>query len=100
MPPTPKSFPTRRALPTLAAAALAVGLVAAPAHASFVAEAPIPTASSGPVGTAAGPDSAVWFTENNVNKIGRLSTSAGTITETTIPTGGSGPYGIAAGIDG
>jgi hypothetical protein len=31
----------------------------------------VPTAASNPVGIAAGPDGALWFTENNGNKIGR-----------------------------
>ena len=52
-----------------------------------------------PPGITAGPDGALWFTELDGNKIGRITT-AGTITEFTIPTGGSNPIGITAGPDG
>jgi streptogramin lyase len=49
---------------------------------------------------AAGPDGALWFTENSGNRIGRITT-AGVITEfSTGMTAGSYPYGIAAGPDG
>lgn len=48
-------------------------------------------------GIAAGPDGALWFTEYNSDRIGRITT-AGVITEYAIP--GSGPYGITAGPDG
>ncbi len=47
----------------------------------------------------AGADGALWFTERNTDKIGRITT-AGTITETAVPTAGSAPEGIAAGSDG
>ena len=45
-----------------------------------ITEFPIPTASSQPVGIAAGPDGNLWFTEYNGDQIGRI-TPAGTITE-------------------
>jgi virginiamycin B lyase len=32
----------------------------------------IPTANAGPYGIALGPDGAMWFTENQGNKIGQL----------------------------
>jgi virginiamycin B lyase len=47
----------------------------------------------------AGPDGALWFTEQNANKIGRLTTS-GAFTEYAVPTAGSFPNGITAGPDG
>jgi streptogramin lyase len=47
----------------------------------------------------AGPDGNIWFTEENANKIGRLS-PLGDLTEFTIPTPNSGPLGITAGPDG
>jgi RHS repeat-associated protein len=59
----------------------------------------VPTASAGPAGIATGPDNAEWFTENNANKIGRVSTS-GSVSEFTVPTAASKPQGIAAGPDG
>jgi len=34
----------------------------------------VPTGSSFPLGIAAGPDGALWFTENSANKIGRITT--------------------------
>ena len=51
-----------------------------------------------PVGIAAGPDGALWFTEDGGDRIGRITT-AGAITEYPTPAG-SGPYDIAAGSDG
>ncbi|HEV8675433.1 MAG TPA: hypothetical protein VGX21_15410 [Methylomirabilota bacterium] len=41
-----------------------------------VAEFPVPTANGGPSGIAAGPGG-IWFTENNGNKIGRITVAAG-----------------------
>src|SRR6059036_907923 len=40
----------------------------------------VPTARSSPTGITAGPDGALWFTEEGANAIGRITT-AGTITE-------------------
>jgi streptogramin lyase len=48
---------------------------------------------------AAGPDGALWFTEQNGDRIGRITT-AGRLTETAVPTPGSFASGIAAGPDG
>src|SRR6266700_3366866 len=56
------------------------------------------TGISGPVGIAAGPDRALWFTNHGNNSIGRITT-AGAVTNYT-GTGISGPAGIAAGPDG
>jgi streptogramin lyase len=52
-----------------------------------------------PLGIAAGPDGALWFTEDYENKIGRITTG-GTVTEYPVPTGRSQPWGIAEGSDG
>jgi virginiamycin B lyase len=41
---------------------------------------PVPTVPSFPAGIAAGPDGALWFTENGEKRIGRVTTS-GTVTE-------------------
>jgi virginiamycin B lyase len=71
-------------LPPIAAAQIAIG------------EYPVPTALSNPQGITAGPDGALWFTEDIGNKIGRITT-AGVITEYPVPTANSGPGGITAG---
>ena len=54
---------------------------------------------TGPVGIAAGPDNAIWFTEYNGNRIGRI-TPDGEITEYVIPTRRSAPFSIVTGSDG
>lgn len=66
----------------------------------------IPTANSGPQAIAAGPDGALWFTEGNSGKIGRVTT-AGAITEFTVTpvppagvTASAQPAGITSGPDG
>jgi len=64
-----------------------------------ITEYPVPTANSEPYGIAAGPDGALWFTEGDANKIGRITTG-GTITEYPVTTANSAPVGIAAGPDG
>jgi virginiamycin B lyase len=66
------------------------------AAAQAITEYPIPTANNGPQGITTGPDGALWFTEGNGNKIGRITTT-GVITEYPVPTAGSG---ITAGPDG
>jgi virginiamycin B lyase len=60
---------------------------------------PTKTAASFPNFITLGPDGALWFTEGNAGKIGRITT-AGAVTEFTIPTAASGPFGIATGPDG
>src|SRR5271157_5780166 len=56
------------------------------------------TVGSSPAGIVAAPDGALWFTEFNGNKIGRITT-AGSIGEYSGLTG-SGPVGIVVGPDG
>jgi len=59
-----------------------------------------PTAqSSYPTGLTAGPDGAIWFTEQGANKIARIST-VGKIREFPLPLNFSNPGGIALGSDG
>lgn len=67
---------------------------------------PIPTANGEPLGIAAGPDGALWFTESNGIKIGRIPTSAFYFTVTPCRVADtrspSGPYGgpaLAANTD-
>jgi virginiamycin B lyase len=47
----------------------------------------------------AGPDGALWFTENATNKIGRITTD-GLLTRFSVPTPDSQPHSIVAGPDG
>lgn len=63
-----------------------------------IAEFRIPTPNSSPEGLTAGPDGAVWFTEFNTGKVGRLAPN-GRFTEFQIPTPNAIPHGIANGPD-
>jgi streptogramin lyase len=58
-----------------------------------------PTVNSGPHGITTGADGNLWFTEQNVNHIGRI-TPTGSITEFVVPTPGSSPTDITRGPDG
>ncbi len=57
------------------------------------------TAASMPTGITAGPDGNMWFTENAVGKIARI-TLRGAITEFPIPAPSASPVGIVTGPDG
>ena len=60
----------------------------------------LPTAGTiYPSGITAGPDGAVWFTEQSANRIGRI-TAAGAVTGYEVPTTTGWPYGITTGPDG
>jgi virginiamycin B lyase len=59
----------------------------------------VPTAGTQPVFITAGPDGNLWFTEQNGNEIGRITTT-GVITEFAPPTANSVPQGISSGPDG
>jgi streptogramin lyase len=59
----------------------------------------IPTAGAGLRDLTWGPDGAVWFTEFNADKIGRI-TDTGAVTEYSLPTAGADPLDIASGPDG
>ena len=79
-----------------------IGAVLTPGAASAgFTEFPIPTGGSYAEDITAGPDGALWFTEGEAGKIGRITT-AGSITEYPILSGGaySFPGGITAGPDG
>ncbi len=65
---------------------------------SNITEYTIPTDISIPFSIVAGPDGAMWFTEFNGNKIGKI-TMDGTITEYPVPTEGSVPLYIIVGPD-
>ena len=51
------------------------------------------TASSNPFGIAPGPDGNLWFTEDNVSKIGVINPVTHAINEFATPTASSGPLG-------
>ncbi len=65
-----------------------------------IAEFPVLTASSSPVGITTGADGNIWFTENAANQIGMINPSTHAVSEFPIPTASSGPDGITAGPDG
>ncbi|MBV8148966.1 MAG: hypothetical protein JO092_07730 [Candidatus Eremiobacteraeota bacterium] len=58
-----------------------------------------PTAESMPAGITKGPDGNLWFTENAVGKVARITVS-GQITEFPIPAPSASPAGIVTGPDG
>jgi len=80
-------------------AALAFPLGDAIAAVGDITSYPLPTANSGPFAIVAGPDGNIWFTEDNVNQVGKMTTS-GVVTEYPIPAAASRPEGITAGPDG
>jgi virginiamycin B lyase len=77
----------------------ALTVATAPAGAQSVTEFSVPTPLSQPAGITVGPDGALWFTEENGHKIGRITT-AGQITEYPTPTQPSAPNEITTGPDG
>jgi len=60
----------------------------------------VPTPKARPHDPAVGPDESLWFTEQLVNKLGRLDPSTGTIREFPLKTPNTGPHGLAADRDG
>jgi virginiamycin B lyase len=79
---------------------LVVGtLAAAGARGQTITEYPIPTANSNPYTIVTGPDGALWFSEAQGNKVGRITT-AGAMTEFPIPGANNQPLTAAAGPDG
>jgi streptogramin lyase len=90
---------TARLVATVAALALPVSALAPAAQAApTIREIPVPTPSSAPSDITVGPDGAVWFTERDADKIGRVKPN-GQITEFQLPAGRE-PNGITAGPDG
>jgi virginiamycin B lyase len=68
-----------------------------------VAGIPLPSYLADLTAIAAGPDSALWFTDEAANQVDRMpvtSVDASQVSYYTIPTSGSGPAGIATGSDG
>ena len=58
-----------------------------------------PDAGQRALGDRGRPDGALWFTEQDAGKVGRITT-AGAVTEYALPTPGALPRGIAVGPDG
>jgi len=58
------------------------------------------TAGSGPTSITIGPDSNLWFTEFNIDKVARLTLASSVVTEFGGLSAGSGPAGITSGPDG
>jgi virginiamycin B lyase len=59
----------------------------------------VPTPNSAPTGITSAADGTLWFTEQNANKVARM-TPAGVFAEYAIPTAASTPEGITATADG
>jgi streptogramin lyase len=70
-----------------------------PGDGSTIAEFELTSPNSYPFHLTVGPDNNLWFTEYNVNRIGRI-TVEGQITEFELPTPNSGPTDITLGPDG
>ncbi len=64
-----------------------------------VQEFPIPIPNGSPAHITAGPDGALWFTENGAGQVGRVAVN-GSFTEFSVATVGTQPNGIVAGSDG
>jgi virginiamycin B lyase len=92
-------MPRTNALAISVAALIAASGLSSNAFAQAVTEYTIPTASSMPEQIVAGPDGALWFTEQSSNKIGRITTS-GQFTEFPVTTANAGLGGIVAAPDG
>ena len=66
---------------------------------SVTGEFPTLTPNAAPTGMAVGLDGAIWFTENGLDRIGRITTG-GTVSEFASPVTGLGLRGIAVARDG
>src|SRR6202795_3782268 len=60
----------------------------------------VPTKGANPHDPAVGPDGALWFTEQYMNKLGRLDPATGTMREYPLKTSKSGPHGLVADKEG
>ena len=60
----------------------------------------VPTPQARPHDPAVGPDGALWFSEQSVNKLGRLDPATGKIREFPLKTANTGPHGLVADRDG
>lgn len=95
-----RSAPFRTVLALTLATVLVVGITSLAAGAEVVVnEYDIPTPDALPHAIAAGPDGAMWFTENLAGALGRVD-MAGGMTETPVPGTSPDPTAIAVGSDG
>src|SRR5436190_3159788 len=60
----------------------------------------VPTKGAHPHDPAVGPDGALWFTEQMVNKLGRLDPATGAFKEFALKVEDSGPHGLVADREG
>ncbi len=60
----------------------------------------VPTPNARPHDPAVGLDGALWFSEQSVNKLGRLDPATGKIREFPLKTVNTGPHGLVADRDG
>jgi streptogramin lyase len=67
---------------------------------AVIAEFPVTTASSSPMGIVSGSDGNLWFTENGASQIGMINPTTHAIAEFPTLTANSAPVGITAGPDG
>jgi virginiamycin B lyase len=79
--------------------AVLVGLLLPASATADISEYPLGAPSATPRYIAAGSDGALWFTEQGLSRIGRITTD-GTISHFPTPTDDSNPYAITAGPDG
>lgn len=77
-----------------------LALVSRPAMAANFTEIVVPTAGSGALDVALGPDGNMWFTEYSANKIGVASVTGTVLHEYIVPTPASGPSCMVQGPDG
>ena len=99
--PAPLPCETLRSAHTTATCSVAHRHVRATAAAEFTyeyEEFDVP-AGSHPHDVAAHPDGSVWYTGQNVGKMGRLDPATGEIQEVTLPSPGSAPHGVIIGPD-
>src|SRR5215208_537299 len=82
-------------------AALAAPAATSPKNADVtIREWDLPSPDSRPHDPAVGPDGALWYTAQRVNRLGRLDPATGQIQEYPLPTYNSGPHGLTAAADG
>src|SRR6266436_995004 len=86
------------ALPAALALTLVAAVWPAVASAQAITEFPVTTVASSPREITTGPDGNLWFTEEDGNNLGQMTT-AGVVTEFPVPTASSRPGGITVGPD-
>src|SRR5712692_3245251 len=89
------------ALRAFAPIATVLTITAVPAAAEpTIVERPVPTPLSLPVDIKSGFDGALYFSEENANRIGRIDSTTKVITEYMLPGFGCRPYAISGGPEG